>query len=305
MKYLVIGAGGTGGMLAFALAKHHKDVTVIARNQHLQAIQEHGLTVERTYMNMVETVSVQATDMDRYDDVPDIIFVCVKYYSLDACVPFIKRVAGKQTIVIPILNVFSTGMTLQEQLPELLVTDGCIYISSFIDRPGVLKQTGAIFRVIFGVREAKDARPELDIVAKDLCECGIDSHVSNEIQREALEKFSYVSPIGAAGVYLNAKAGDFQKEGDARELFKQMIREVMDLAAAMGHPFKEDYVERNLKILDGIAPESTTSMQRDILAHRQSEFDGLVNEIVRLGERYGVDVPGYKMISDALKDEIV
>ena len=42
MKYIIIGAGGTGGILGFYMTKAGKDVTLIARNAHLEAMQEAG-----------------------------------------------------------------------------------------------------------------------------------------------------------------------------------------------------------------------------------------------------------------------
>ena len=49
MKYAVIGAGGTGGMIGFYMTKAGKDVTLIARGEHLAKMQEKGLTVERMW----------------------------------------------------------------------------------------------------------------------------------------------------------------------------------------------------------------------------------------------------------------
>ena len=43
MKYLVIGAGGTGGPLSAYLTRAQKEVTVIARGSHLEAIKKNGL----------------------------------------------------------------------------------------------------------------------------------------------------------------------------------------------------------------------------------------------------------------------
>ena len=40
MKYAVIGAGGTGGMIGFYMTKAGKDVTLIARGEHLAKMQE-------------------------------------------------------------------------------------------------------------------------------------------------------------------------------------------------------------------------------------------------------------------------
>lgn len=300
MQYAIIGAGGTGGVVGYFMTKAGKDVTLIARGRHLEAMKEHGLTLERLWDPNPETIAVKATDMEHYKEQPDVILVCVKGYSLEDTVPFIRRVAKPDTIVIPILNIYGTGAKMQKKLPELLVTDGCIYVSANIKEPGVLLQHGKILKVVFGVREKEEYRPVLKEIEKDLCDSSIYGILSENIRRDALEKFSYVSPIGAAGLYYHATAGDFQKEGEQRETFKAMIREIATLADAMGVPFEKDMVDVNLRILANLAPEATTSMQRDVYAEKDSEIDGLVYEVVRMGQEYGVPVPVYEKVAEKL-----
>ena len=282
MKYLIIGAGGTGGVTGYYMKKAGKDVTLIARGEHLKKIQKQGLTLEKMWDKTEENISIPATDMEHYAEHPDVIFVCVKGYSLQETIPFIKRIARKNTIVIPVLNIYGTGGKMQKE-------------------PGKLLQHGQILHIVFGVRDKAEFRPELKEIQKDLCDSHIDGTLSENIRREALEKFSYVSPIGAAGLYYHATAADFQKEGEARELFKTMIKEIAALAEAMGVPFQKDMAEVNLKILSNLAPEATTSMQRDIMAGKQSEIDGLVYEVVRMGEEYHVPVPAYEKVAEKLR----
>lgn len=314
MKYIIIGAGGTGGILGFYMTKAGKDVTLIARNAHLQVMQKQGLSVEKMWTNETETIPVSAESMESYEakgEKADVILVCVKKYSLDSCIPFIQNISHKNTIVVPVLNVYGTGAYLQEKLPELLVTDGCIYVSANIKEPGVLLQHGEILRVFFGVREKEDLKKFdgqfgseykadrlLKKIAQDFKDSGIDGILSDNIKRDALTKFSYVSPIGTAGLYLHAVAGNFQQEGEARELFKTLIREIVTLSNAMGITFEEDLVERNLKILSNLPKEATTSMQRDVMEGKQSEIDGLVYEVVRMAERYGAEVPVYRKAAE-------
>ena len=300
MKYLMIGAGGTGGVVGYYMTKAGKDVTLIARGEHLEQMQTKGLTLEKMWDQSTKTLSVKATDMEHYAEQPDVILVCVKGYSLADTIPFIRKVARKDTVVIPILNIYGTGAKMQKELPELLVTDGCIYVSANIKEPGVLLQHGKILKVVFGVREKEEYRPVLKEIEKDLCDSGIYGILSENIRRDALEKFSYVSPIGAAGLYYHATAGDFQKEGEQREMFKSMIREIAALAQVMGVPFEKDMVDVNLRILANLAPEATTSMQRDVYAGKNSEIDGLVYEVVRMGKEYGVPVPVYEKVAKKL-----
>lgn len=315
MKYAIIGAGGTGGILGFYMTKADRDVTLIARGRHLAVMQEKGLAVEKMWDGTTEIIPVKAMDMEHYDEQPDVVLVCVKGYSLEDTIPFIQRVAKPSTIVIPVLNIYGTGAKMQEQLPKLLVTDGCIYVSANIKEPGVLIQHGRILRVVYGVRNMssqkvniKRAHEEmlnaLKDIKKDFDDSGIDGVLSENIQRDALEKFSYVSPTGAAGLYYHATAADFQREGKQREAFKTMIREIAALAEAMGVPFECDMVEVNLKILSSLAPEATTSMQRDVMEGKDSEIDGLIYEVVRMGERYHVPVPMYAKVAEKLRENL-
>lgn len=297
MKYVIIGAGGTGGIIGAYMTKSGKDVTLIARGRHLEAMQKNGLKIERIWTDIQETVPVRAMTMEEYVDKADVVLVCVKGYSLDETIPFIKKISHDDTVVIPVLNIYGTGGHIQESLPDTLVTDGCIYVSANIKEPGVLLQHGKICKIVFGLREKDRTNHVLEKVVKDFGDSGIEGILSENIKRDALQKFSYVSPIGAAGLYCNAVARDFQKEGEPREMFKSMIREITAIADAMGIQFEEDLVDVNLKILRTLAPEATTSMQRDVLEGKDSEIDGLVFEVVRLGRKYNVPVPNYEKVA--------
>ena len=289
LKYMILGAGGTGGILGSALTKAGKDVTFIARGSNLDAMRNNGLIIRHLWDQTEEHLEVRALSMEES---------CA--LSLDSVLPFIRQTAGPRTIIIPILNIYGTGARVQKELPDCTVLDGCIYVSASLEHPGVLVQHGPILRVVFGSRNPSYISPILSAIQSDLCESGIDGVLSTHIQRDALEKFSYVSPIGAAGVYLHAVAGDFQKEGAARELFKSMIREISTLAAAMGYPFEKDYVKINLEILSNLSADATTSMQRDIMEGKPSELDGLVMEPLRLAKKYSVSMPCYEEVANAL-----
>ena len=303
MKYTIIGAGGTGGCLGFFLKKAGKDVTLIARGKHLEAIRKNGLTIQKLWDESRETLPVKACTAEEYKEIPDVILVCIKGYSMDETVPTIKKIAGKETVVIPILNIYGTGGRLQKKLPELTVTDGCIYVSANIMEPGVILQHGKILRVVFGARKPEEETEKMREVAKDMVTDDLEVILSENIRRDAMVKFSYVSPIGAAGLYCNAVAADFQREGEQREMFKALIREIVALSHAMGIEFEEDLVERNLKILSSLSPEATTSMQRDVIEGKRSEMDGLVYEVVRMGREYKVSMPQYEKAAACFREQ--
>ena len=278
-------------------------MTLIARGKHLEAIRKNGLTIQKLWDESRETLPVKACTAEEYKEIPDVILVCVKGYSMDETVPTIKKIAGKETVVIPILNIYGTGGRLQKNLPELTVTDGCIYVSANIMEPGVILQHGKILRVVFGARKPEEETEKMREVAKDMVTDDLEVILSENIRRDAMVKFSYVSPIGAAGLYCNAVAADFQREGEQREMFKALIREIVALSHAMGIEFEEDLVERNLKILASLSPEATTSMQRDVIEGKRSEMDGLVYELVRMGREYKVSMPQYEKAAACFREQ--
>lgn len=298
MKYLVYGAGGTGGCLAAFLAMSGKDVSLIARGAHRDAIEENGLVLETGHGTFA--VPIPAFEQERYDQQPDVIFVCVKGYSLEGIFPTLERLCRPETIVIPILNVVGTGGAMQPRLPQSLVTDGCVYIAAEIKAPGVVHMSGDIFRVVFGPRTSEEYRPELEQVAQDLNECGVEAILSDNIQRDAWMKFSVVSSMAACGIFHDVKVGTMQHPGPVRDDFAAFVNEIGALAAAMGFPLGDDLAERNLAIQDALDPDASTSLKRDLDAGKPSEVDGLIFQVVRLGRQYGVPTPRYDAVAAKL-----
>ena len=196
LKYLVLGAGGTGGPIGGYLTRAGKDVTLIARGRHLEAMKSSGLEIQLGEEDFL--APVKACSMEEYREVPDVVFVCVKGYSLEEAADFIKRIADAHTVVIPILNIYGTGGKLQERLPDMTVTDGCIYIASQIKEPGKILMSGKIFRVVYGLRKGtpeetvKNVMPVLKKIEADLKEAQILPMLSSNIERDALEKFSFI-----------------------------------------------------------------------------------------------------------------
>ena len=298
MKYLVYGAGGTGGCLAACLAMGGKDVSLIARGAHRAAIEKNGLVLETGHGTFA--VPVPAWEQEQYNGQPDVILLCVKGYSLEGTLPTLERLCRPETIVIPILNVVGTGSVLQPKLPQSLVTDGCMYIAAEIKAPGTIHMSGDLFRVVFGPRTPAEYRPELKQVAQDLSDCGIESILSENIQRDAWMKFSVVSPMAACGIFHNIKVGDMQHPGPMRDDFVAFVHEIGAVAAAMGIPLADDLAARSLAVQDSLAPDASTSLKRDLDAGKPSEVDGLIFQVVRLGRQYGVPTPRYDAVAAKL-----
>ncbi|MGN8833348.1 ketopantoate reductase family protein [Selenomonas montiformis] len=299
MKFAILGAGGTGGVLGGYLANAGNDVTFIARGKHLSAMQNDGLTIRTNHRGDIHIAPVKACTAADYKETPDVLFICVKYYGIPDAISLAGRIAGSDTLVIPILNVFGTGAVMQEQLPDCTVLDGCIYVFAKIGSPGVIEQPQEILRVFYGFRPGQDRRltdkaTQLETIMRS---ADIHAHFTEQIQRDALTKFSFVSPMGAAGLYFHVTSEAFQQPGEVRDTFIGLVREVEAVGHAMGIVFDRDLVAADLRLMDAFAPGLTTSMQRDIEKGGPSEFSGLVSRMSELGRIHHVPTPLYDKIA--------
>lgn len=305
LKYVIAGAGATGGSIGAFLTADGRNVTFLARGAQLEAFLENGISVKHSAKGDFTVRPLKAMTMEAYREQPDVIFVCVKSYSLKDVTELIKRTGGPETVVIPILNIYGTGERMQKELPDVTVTDGCIYVAAHVSAPGEITHGGDIFRVVYGLRpgqKASDAvMKKLARVKEDLDHAGISGEYTDHVRRDTFRKFMYTSPMAAAGEYYHAQAGDFQKEGEPRETFIAMDRELLALSKAMELGVPENMVEINLAILADLSPEAGTSMQRDIAKGRPSEISELVYAVEDMASAYGVNMPVYHRVIEELK----
>ena len=284
LKYLIAGTGGVGGSIAGFLALAGKDVTCIARGEHLAAIREYGLRLHSD-LKGEQTLKIPAYTAEEYaalasssaDCKADVIFVCVKGYSVDSITELIKRAAHKDTVVIPILNVYGTGPRIQRLDPGVTVLDGCIYIVGFV------------------------SGETLEAIQQDLQESGIKAEISPDINRDTFVKWSFISAMAVTGAYYDVPMGEVQKPGKVRDTFIGLSQESAALGRKLGIDFKEDIVEYNLKVIDKLAPESTASMQKDMARGHQSEVQGLLFDMITAAEEQGIDIPTYRMVAEKFK----
>jgi 2-dehydropantoate 2-reductase len=302
MKYLIAGTGGVGGSIAGMLALDGHDVTCIARGAHLEAIRNSGLAFRSTLKGN-QNIPIKACTSDEYSDKADVIFVCVKGYSLDSIIDLIKKASHKDTITIPLLNIYGTGSRLKQSLPEFNILAGCIYIVGWVSAPGEITQMGKTFRIIFGrLKDTTVDSGKLQSVKNDLINSGIKTEISENIERDTYIKWSFISAMACTGAYFNVPMGEVQKDGEVRRLFAGLSSESYAIGKAIGINVPDDLTERNLNVIDNLSPDSTASMQKDIEKGHESEIDGLLFDFLRLADKYHIDVPVYNKVAEKFKN---
>ena len=297
MNYLIAGTGGVGGSIAAFLALAGKNVTCIARGGHLDAIRREGLRLHSD-LKGEHTLHVPACTAEEYAGKADVIFVCVKGYSIDSITELIRRAAKPDTVVIPILNVYGTGPRIQRLVPGVTVLDGCIYIVGFVSGPGEITQMGRIFRLVYGAHRGTEvSRERLLAVKRDLEESGIKAELSDDIDRDTFVKWSFISAMAVTGAYYDVPMGEVQKPGEVRDTFIGLSRESAELGRKLDIDLPDNLVEYNLTVMDKLDPHSTASMQKDLARGHESEVQGLLFDLIDAAEAHGVSIPTYRRVA--------
>jgi len=312
MKYLIVGTGGVGGAISGFLAKAGKEVECIARGTHLEVMRANGLTLKSDLLGETVVAKIPAYSVEEYagllskrsiDERPDVVIVSVKGYSLEEMVPMIEQVVKPTSVCIPILNGYGVGPKLQSLCQNALILDGLIYITSFIESPGHIRQMGRVFNIVYGARtEQRVPASRLEQIAMDMRQAGLKVEVSTDINRDTFIKWGFISAMSCTGAYFNCPMGPIQKPGPERQLFTALCRESYALGMKLGIRMPADYMIHNLAVIDHCDPEVTASMQRDISHHHLSEIDGQLFAVAEMGKKLGVEMPAYNRVCEKFKD---
>ena len=100
-RIAVVGAGGVGGYLGAMLARTYGHVTLVVRGRRMESIRENGLVLHSDYKGEIAARPERAVPIDQMGE-QDIIFVCVKNYSLEEACRDIQDFVTEDTIIVPV-----------------------------------------------------------------------------------------------------------------------------------------------------------------------------------------------------------
>lgn len=297
MRIVIVGAGGVGGLLAGLLSQAGEEVAVVARGAHLAAIREQGLRVEGDMGTF--TARVEASDSIDALAPGDAVFVATKAWQVAEVAPRLAHLVREGTVVLPLQNGVEAPLTLLGGLWPGPVLGGLCAVFSWIQAPGVIRMVGPPIWVKAGEwPRGRSARVEA--LCEVLRRAGVDARPQEDVEAAAWEKFLFIDPFGAAGALAAAPMGAVRGTPETRALLEQLVAEVGALARARGVNLPADAESRTLAWFDRLAPDSTASMQRDLLAGRPSELLDQVGSVVRMAAETGVDAPAHRFALAAL-----
>jgi 2-dehydropantoate 2-reductase len=303
MKIAVFGVGGVGGYfggkiaLKYAGSPGHQ-VVFMARGAHLAAIRKGGLLL-KTVEGEFRVTPDLATDDPAAVGPCDLLLVCVKEYALEEAAVQFAPLLHEKTIVLPLLNGVDIAERLRAILPSGTVLSGCVYISAFIEAPGVVRQAGGSCQLFFGPDDgqAENCRP----LEKFLKEAGIKAELSAAIAVPLWTKYLFVSPMAGVTSLMGLCFGDVMADEKGRGMVRGLMAEIERLAAAKGIALPADSVDRGIATVERFPHATRSSMQLDYEKGGRTEMELFIGYAVRTGRTLGIPVPLHEEIYAKLK----
>jgi len=290
MRIAVYGCGGVGAYFGGRLAQIGQDVTFIARNESLSAMRANGLKVGSIAGDfLLDRVKVTSNPADVGN--VDYVLCCVKAWQVTAAARAMQPLIGPDTLVVPLQNGVEAPTQIAGILDPANVLGGLCAIVAFQASPGHIKHTGANPLIRFGHLDNRPD-PRVNALSEVFNHCsGVKSSIPDNIVVAMWQKFMLITPWSGLGAVSRAPIGVLLEQPETRELLTEAAQEIYTLGLALGVPLPDDSVAKTMETLEGITPNSTTSMQRDLVRGRPSELDAQNGAVVRLAYEVGIDTP--------------
>ncbi len=307
MKIAIVGAGAIGGYLGAKLALAGVDVTFIARNRNLAAINARGFRLIQEDGSALHAAKVRAVEHMADAGPQDAVLLTLKAHQVRDVLPGLRTLFGPQTMVVTMINGVPwwyfhklagpyEGRSLSSVDPDGALAAGIeperiigsvVYPAAELVEPGVV-------RVIEGNRftlgELDGSRSErIETLSQTFMRAGFKSPVARDIRAELWVKLWGNLSFNPISALSHATLQDICRFPPSRALAAAMMAEAQAVAEKLGVQFKIS-LDKRIAGAEGVGAHKT-SMLQDVEAGRALEIEALVGSVVELGRITATPTP--------------
>jgi len=294
----VVGAGAVGSYFGGLLARAGYDVTLIARQDHVKAIQENGLYME--CQSFQERVSVKASTEYQAIKNADLVLFCVKSPDTESVAKEIKPYLSKDSIILSLQN----GVDNAERIRAVLlnpVYPAVVYVATGMAGPGHVKHFGRGELVIGDLDGKEDCFEQLTLVQEFLNKgnvpCSISKNIKHDMWLKLLVNCSYNAISGIGQI----EYGQMIQSTHINDLIEQITKEFLAVAEKEGiHISTEQVILANAQIAKTMTKQKSSTAQ-DLMKCKKTEIDFLNGYIVRRGLAHQIPTPANQSVHALVK----
>lgn len=278
MRFLIVGAGATGGYFGGRLLEAGGDVTFLVRPRRAAQLAATGLAITSPAgdVSLPAPPTVQAPDLRSPFDA--VILSC-KAYDLDAAIESIAPAVGPHTTVVPLLNGMRHLDVLDARFGQGRVLGGSCFISARLDEAGRVAHISDIHRFVFGERPGGGS-PRVGAIAEAMNGAKFEAVASDRILLEMWEKWAFLASLAGLTCLTRSTIGDIVAAGGA-DLAATFLEECRSVAVAAGYPPRDESLRAALGRLTDAGSSVTASMLGDVERGGRTEADHILGDLLR------------------------
>src|SRR5207253_9683649 len=286
----VMGAGAVGCYYGGMLARAGYDVTLIARAQHVEAVQKRGLRMETKAFDA--NVPMQASAEASGARGAKLVLFSVKSTDTERAGAALAPYVEPGAVVVSLQN----GVDNAERLAATLGRDvipAVVYVAVEMAGPGHVRHHGRS-EVAIGRAAVSEA------IAAAFVAAGVPVEISENVIGVLWAKLVVNCAYNALSAITQLPYGRLVEGAGIPAVMRDVVEECLDVARAARIEIPGDMHKATERIAQTM-PGQFSSTAQDLARGKKTEIDHLNGVVVRKGEALGVPTPANRMLVALVK----
>jgi 2-dehydropantoate 2-reductase len=288
MRFLVVGAGATGGFFGARLALAGRDVTFLVRAGRAAQLRERGLRIRSgDSEEVVQPALILAGELAASYDV---ILLSVRTTALEPALADISPAVGDSTLIVPFLNGVGHVDVMTARFGAERVLGGVVKVAAMLDDDGgiflVVPQASLTIGELGG-----GLSDRVEELRQQLSGAGFAADASADIVTAMWAKWVFITTLGGMTTLMRATVGDIVAVPGGDRLGPGLLAETTAICAAAGHPLPAADIDGIRAAVTQAGSPLNASMARDLQAGRTVEVEPVFGDLIARARALRVAVP--------------
>ncbi len=287
------GAGAVGCHYGSKLTQAGFDVLLLARGEHLNALQQHGLQHESDGIR--RRISVQATaDIAQLGGCRIVVLSC-KMTTLQQMLPSLQQHLHPDALILTLQNGVQAPEMAASAFPGHAVAAGTAFIGARIEAPGhVIHSAAGGLRM--GLWLPGRGEAQLPWLIQACRDAAIPIRQDDDPAAMLWRKLLWNCGFNAITAITRRYASEMASNAETAAIVLQAMQETVALARARGINIDEADIRKHIDITLSMGPVKT-SMWQDIEAGRRTEVDYINGYVASQAEAMQLPAAANRMLT--------
>ncbi len=311
MRVLIYGGGAVGLGVGSCLLKSETSVDIIARADTVAALKKSGLVrtgIFGDFHALPETFESYTRLSDITAKNPyDYILVCTKSFdSFEAAKDLSghKFLFGEKTKIILFQNGWGNADAFLQFFDKKLVYNARVITGFSRPKENMVAITVHAEPIHIGSLFGEDASG-IEKLCEAITNGGVPCQTTQAIEKDLWAKMLYNCALNPLGAILDVPYGVLAEYESTRSIMNNIVNEIFAVLSRTGYKTHwekaEDFLEVFYRKLVPDTAQHKSSTLQDILAKKKTEIEALNGAVIKLAQKYQVNVPYNSIVYNMVK----